>query len=295
MKVLYPVLLGLFAGVIGPDAVNASLGHHPARTLLHGKIHDIDTRDHARSRVAFVHIADWPVGDLTGTDSVPDLNMLATVNLHLYCQRHGYDYIRYVVPAPVDRKAHWLQPMYVSHVIKHYEITVMLDFDVFLRDDSLPLPDLLAKLGFRDDTLVLQALDPFAGHNMITLPNGTRTVQGNAGFMVFRQHDRVLKMIQDWLTCPDLIPGCNFTTHEHFVEQDAWNLFIRPKFTSKELVLVPCDLANGYGFGEFSECSGRFVSHWWLAKWELSELLRAKLLKHYVAQQLEAVTVRSHV
>ncbi|KAL3132135.1 hypothetical protein ABBQ32_008745 [Trebouxia sp. C0010 RCD-2024] len=255
--------------------------HH----LASGKI------PHSRHHVAFVHVSDAPVMSPAATaKGEADLDTLATLNLRLYCERHGYKYIRLVVPSVPDRSGVWLKPMYISTVIREFAITVLMDFDVLLRNDDIPLFDLLNQLGFKEDTLILQALDPVDEAkdppNSVIWADGSRVQQANTGFMVFRQHDRVLDILQTWTRCPDDIEGCSFSKHGSFRDQLAWNQFIRPNLTNTELVLAPCETANGYGFGAYPECRGEIVSHWWLSKSELVDLLRAKLLNHYVTQDI---------
>lgn len=49
--------------------------------------------------------------------------------------------------------------------------------------------------------------------------------------------------------------------------QGVYNTFIRPSLAPEELLVLPCDEANGHegsGYpGLPSNCSGRFVSHYW--------------------------------
>lgn len=250
---------------------------------------------HSRSNIAFVHISDAPVVSPDATAEA-ELSMLATLNLRLYCERHGYKYIRLVVPPVPDRSGVWLKPMYISTVIREFAITVLMDFDVLLRNDDIPFSDVLNQLGFKEDTLILQALDPVDEAkdppNSVMWADGSRVQQANTGFMVFRQHDRVLEIVQTWTRCPDEIDGCSFSKHGTFRDQVAWNQFIRPNLTNTELVIASCETANGYGFGAYPECTGEIVSHWWLAKAELAVLLRTKLLNHYINQDIINIAAR---
>lgn len=56
-------------------------------------------------------------------------------------------------------------------------------------------------------------------------------------------------------------------THAPLLLQGVYNAFIRPTLAPEELLVLPCDEANGHegsGYpGLPSNCSGRFVSHFW--------------------------------
>ncbi len=61
-----------------------------------------------------------------------------------------------------------------------------------------------------------------------------------------------------WRTCSSI---------GHLRLQGVYNVFIRPTLAPEELLILPCDEANGHegsGYpGLPSNCSGRFVSHFW--------------------------------
>lgn len=97
--------------------------------------------------------------------------------------------------------------------------------------------------------------------------------------MVFRASRRAAQIVRTWLACPRAIRRCReWRLHAHY-EQSAFNIFIRPMLAPGELVLLPCEEANGYPKVEQQwrcKSAGATVNHYWGDKPALDSKLHAE-------------------
>lgn len=87
-------------------------------------------------------------------------------------------------------------------------------------------------------------------------------------------------IVERWLRCPDDVPECDGSRHYWPCDQGAWNTYIRPTLHPGQLVLVPCAEANGFPDAPSSHSGGtcmggQYLSHYWIEKFRLQELLDA--------------------
>ncbi|KAL4420318.1 hypothetical protein ABPG77_010223 [Micractinium sp. CCAP 211/92] len=148
------------------------------------------------------------------------------------------------------------------------ELLLFLDLDVMITDFRMALLDLLDRWGFKDHHLIAQPIDPGFPWDTVHLPNGTDDVALNTGFMFLRDRPRTRQLVQQWQRCPLVDKFCEWALDTWWsCEQGVYNVFIRPTLAPEELLILPCDEANGHegsGYpGLPSNCSGRFVSHFW--------------------------------
>ena len=210
----------------------------------------------------------------------------------LYTRLQGYSY-HFVV----DRRVHgpqgtphsptWLKAHNLLPFLLKCDLVMLLDFDALISDLSVPLEDKLAAWNFTERTLAMQALDPDVEWNYMDLEDGSRALNGNTGFMIFRgKNDKVQQLVRHWSDCPEAVPGCEVYRTLGTTDQAAWNLFVRPLFAAEEITFVPCDEANGHhGVPANSySCSGKYVSHFWNAKEHLHDVLQSRLLTFFASK-----------
>jgi hypothetical protein len=99
----------------------------------------------------------------------------------------------------------------------------------------------------------------------------------NAGFVVAHNIPRTHEILKAWSTCPDELreefKGCARWKKPWPAEQAAFSEYIRYLFNEpNDLNEIPCDEANGFP-GSDTECSGRFVRHFWTNKPQSKEIV----------------------
>ena len=228
------------------------------------------------------------------SDTTPDLgsppadyytaSMLWTF---LYAKLHGYTYNliidkREYGPEDARERHTWLKAHNLGPYLENCDTVVVLDLDAVFTELSVSLEDKLVEWNFTDRALVLQALDPDSADrvNYIELADGRQQLNGNTGFMVLRgRNAKVQSLVKYWADCPEAVPGCEEHRNSLFSDQAAWNVYVRPQLTDDELILLPCDEANGHdgAIAPAYGCSGKFVSHFWNAKGYVSEYIWKKL------------------
>ncbi len=168
-------------------------------------------------------------------------------------------------------------------VSQEYDLVVLLDADTYFMDWNVPLTTLMHHWGFDKQTLFMSAVDPGPPEpgniNSLLDVNGTRVVMLNIGFSVWRNAPKMLNLMDQWASCTTNITGCDIYFSGMWRDQTAFNVFIRPQLTDKELLILPCDDANGGNFTDNGNCTGRHVSHFWLAK----EQVQAKMAAEFEA------------
>lgn len=217
-----------------------------------------------------------------GFDSATDNGML---DMSLYCAMHGYTYMRAVFQPPTDRVWGYGKAKAMKIALHHVDILVTVDFDVAFVELTMPMEDLLLRWGFASaEHLVLAAEEPKTEINeFISLEDGVEKSQLNlnVGFMVLRNHSKVLESLDVFETCVESIPECAaYQGGSNFPHQTAWNKFVLPMFSDDEVVRVPCGEANGHRpeWGENFGCEGTHVHHAGLQKLRLYEMVRDRLL-----------------
>ena len=209
------------------------------------------------------------------------------LDLSSYCEQHGYTYLRAVFPPPDDRMWGWSKADIIRQALQDFELLVICDFDVTVVDSSRPIETALSDWGFLPSHLLLAAEEPDRPYNKWT----SSTAGGvdiehanlNIGFMVLRNHQKVLDSLQLFSTCLETIPGC-----EHYrygktsnPDQAAWNIFILPTFLPSEVLRAPCSEANGYAeaWGRNDGCEGSVIHHAWQAKQHMADFIKARLMQ----------------
>ena len=210
----------------------------------------------------------------------------AMLDLSMYCEQHGYIYMRAVIARPEDRMWGYAKAQAIKEALQQVQLLVVCDFDVAIMDATQPIESILAGWGFTHTQLVMAAEDPDRLSNKWqSNETGTPTLKLNLniGFMALRNHEKVLDSLELFSKCIDLIPGCDRHRWEgDFPDQSAWNIFILPTFLPQEILRAPCNEANGYS-GSFKlgndHCEGLIVTHAWNAKNQLASVIRTRLLR----------------
>lgn len=206
------------------------------------------------------------------------------LDMSLYSAMHGYTYLRVAFEPPNDRMWGYGKAIAIKHALQLVDILVVVDFDVAFMDLSTPLEDLLLRWGFKSEQLVLAAEDPQTPMNTWTaMEDGEEKthLNLNIGFLILRNHPKVIKSLDTFAKCVDDVPECEaYRSGGSFPDQTAWNKFVLPIFTADEVIRAPCDEANGYraDWGENFGCQGTFVHHAWLEKYRLFEFVRDRLM-----------------
>lgn len=237
-----------------------------------------------KERIAFVQISDF-LSTLPPQSSILLQNLtladVATIHLSIYCQLHGYDYVR-VIDESHEKHGVWTKVKHLPAILQRYDLIIFLDFDAYIVNISLPITALLDQWNFRSTSLILQAFDPDGPDNYVTDATGARVLNLNTGFMVLRNHPKTILLLQQWYACTETIPECQQYTSKN---QPAWNIWFRPQLIKdEELVAIPCGDANGgvvdgrFICGDHS-CIGKYISHLWTEKEEAKRILTSWLLR----------------
>ncbi|PSC68339.1 Galactosyl transferase [Micractinium conductrix] len=231
-------------------------------------------RSPAPADVCILHTSNYELGD----NDLADSSMYAWGQ---YAERHGYRYIRMLVQPTAPPKAPkgmvrcsiiWRKVEAVARLLPQCPLLLLLDLDVVMVNASMPLDVLLQRWGFGERNLVLQPEDPGFPRDWVEWPDGSRHISGNTGLLLFRRHPRTAEIVEQWGACPREVPGCREVLRGFPCEQGVWNRFVRPTLRPGELVLAPCDEANGYPGARIdhlqqdANCTGRFIRHYWYYK-----------------------------
>ncbi|KAF2096310.1 hypothetical protein NA57DRAFT_42756, partial [Rhizodiscina lignyota] len=205
------------------------------------------------------------------------------LNHYLYSKIHGYDYkFIHTTPYP-DRDTPWSRIPALSSLLKEYDLVVSVDIDVIFPQLHIPYEWLLNIWGVTADTAIALPTEPFMkGWNGSKDRKGRRN--DNAGFMTLQKVPRVQEMLKKWVDCPVKRKACAHFKHRWPAEQGAFNEFIRYEYWDI-IREIPCDDALGYP-GMNSNCHGRLVSHYTLAKKHVKEAAQTALA-YGVMQQLQ--------
>jgi len=194
-----------------------------------------------------------------------------------YAARHGLTYRLVSVPGMDRYHARYFMKHYVTQRILEQDETdflVVLDFDVMVSDFDQDIRCLLEQWGYscEEDAggktpLFLQAQDPhFNPFQWNEWPNGTRVLNVNTGFMVIRNSPRTRDLWGQYIaTCT-----ANQTNWGNiwFWDQGYWNKDIRWRMKEHEMVVLPCEQANGFRWVVNHEpgwgCGGRYITHGWM-------------------------------
>ena len=146
-------------------------------------------------RIAFVHIGFSGFGE-----DYNSLHDVASLDVSLYCQRHGYSYVRLVGQPPPDRYWGYLKFPLMRKVLEEYPLAIFMDYDIFMPNTEARIEPILASWGFQSpQNLILQAEDPDIPYNVLykLLGNNddyTKTVNLNIGFSVMRNNPKVMML-----------------------------------------------------------------------------------------------------
>lgn len=178
---------------------------------------------------------------------------------------HGYDYKFMRSPAYADRWNTWVKVPMIKKQLETHDIVVFMDTDAEFNVPTIPLEWLLNYWQLKESHLVAMAVDPDASWNKDSFGN----LLLNTGFVVAQQSERTQEMFKDWAECPEetKYPGCGKWKTELFHEQRAFGQYLRYEYNRTDDILVlPCDEANGSPQAHNSGCSGRFMRHYWIEK-----------------------------
>ena len=132
--------------------------------------------------------------------------------------------------------------------------------------------------------------------NYMAALDGAQQLNANTGFMILRgKNTKVHQLVNFWSQCVEQVEGCDAYRSNDFMDQSAWNKYVRPQFGDQELILLPCSEANGYS-GESTEtfgCTGRFVSHHWDTKERVAILVKEKLLEAMTKELTSLVRLKN--
>ena len=242
-------------------------------------------------QIGFAHFGYSDVDQrlIDGTYDFSSILENAMLDLSSYCEQHGYTYMRVVFSRPEDKMWGYGKALAIKAALQEVQLLVVCDFDVAVADFHVPLEGILAGWGFTSAHLVLAPEDPDRPYNQWSREeDGAAAVHTNLniGFMVLRNHEKVMDSLELFDKCVDIVPGCGeLRWGEIFPDQTAWNKFILPTFLPSEVLKAPCNESNGYNhaFGNNDGCEGLLVSHAWTAKPQLGEMVRARILHRLYA------------
>eukprot|EP01040_Poterioochromonas_malhamensis_P007892 gene7892-8532_t len=214
---------------------------------------------------------------------------LSHLSAYFYARRHGYDYVRVIVPDEfmfyVDHHGAWaknyaLEQVLQSPNVKYYDYIVIIDSDAVFMEPAIKLEAKMQEWAV--DLPNWRSVDIFA-------PNDTEASVGlvypfdglrrniNTGFQIWK-NSPLLKVINDeWIRCPEIIDEeCEFWNQKWGFDQGAFNYmkYYFQQHYNLQLQIIPCSEANGFpsyisnyhveeGEKGNQNCSGEFVSHFW--------------------------------
>ncbi len=214
---------------------------------------------------------------------------LSHLSAYFYARRHGYDYVRVIVPDEfmflVDHHGAWaknyaLEQVLQSPNVKDYDYIVIIDSDAVFMQPEIKLETKMQE--WTVDFPNWRSVDVFA-------PNDTEASVGlvypfdglhrniNTGFQIWK-NSPLLKVINDeWIRCAEIIDEeCEFWNQKWGFDQGAFNYmkYYFQQHYQLQLQIIPCSEANGFpsyisnyhveeGEKGNQNCSGEFVSHFW--------------------------------
>lgn len=194
------------------------------------------------------------------------------LSAYLYCQKHGYRYLRVQDTLQTNAAHHWLKPRGLNYTLAlddNFDYVVMLDADVVIMQPDVPITDMFKKWGFDNPAQIVAAPDETDMPNSWMVYNGRRFKQVNTGFMVWRNGQRAREAARAWSTCFDNSSSPCFQFRNRWAfDMGGFNTFIRHDLLRpEELVVIPCGDANGFPSeltGKNNHgCGGKFASHFW--------------------------------
>ena len=207
-----------------------------------------------------------------------------------YASRHDYSYLRIVdttgtAYSPGSGRAYlhgvWSKAKHLQRVLTDFELVVLVDIgDVFVPNPSIPFTKMLKEWGYDDETLVVGYTDPRV---CFTVQNATFTDYNcapsemsdprirmmNTGFMVFKNHPKVFRLLKQWYTCRDpILRGADWVedscsnfkpTGSTWLTQPVWNVIVRPQFENGELLILGCEFVGNGPLDGY--CTGKHIWH----------------------------------
>ena len=241
--------------------------------------------------ICFVHLTNRHI------DWRPENNSLYQTSMYHvfdYTRRHGYSYLRVVDTSgtayrPGSGKAYlhgvWSKAKHLQRVLAMFELVVLVDIgDVFFPDLNKPFTDMLQEWQYDSETtLVIGYTDPrvcfkvqsnnFTDYNCAPDEMHDPNIRMmNTGFMVFRNHPKVHRLLHEWYSCrdpllrvgepvDDLCTGFNpgNPAVPNWLTQPVWNVLIRPQFLAGELLVLSCEFVGNGPLDTY--CTGKHVWH----------------------------------
>lgn len=225
------------------------------------------------------------------------LSHLSDAYWETYARLHGYEFIRvHLASKVIGPYVNWnvIKAHLVVKFLKHFDYLVLLDTDVVINVLEQSIICLFERWNFTaGGASVLAALDPNQPKNIAADVKGVEGVWQNTGFMVFKGTARGREIAAKW---DDEILAHREAWETWPREQLIWHKYVRPLLEPGENIVLACDEANGYGWFSSKnrggdQCKGRFITHAWLAKKRLREILVNRLLHVYAAQAYQQMRV----
>ncbi len=214
---------------------------------------------------------------------MPSLIEMSEISAQSYARIHGYTYRRVYydfaetigfVSCPTWVKVHALWDIMKVDNFQH-EWIVFMDLDVLFRDYKTSLEEKMKEWNggeISPKVKIFMANDP-AGNpaNYQALANGTKVLNTNQGFQIWRNTPENIKLLKEFVDCRKTY--CSEFDNKVFCEQSTFTKYFRFNLPEGALQIIPCDQANGFppyfeneweGVDSHNQgCSGSFVSHFW--------------------------------
>jgi hypothetical protein len=224
------------------------------------------------------------IRDISPAAEVESYSTYSAVFNTWWAVRHGYDYRRVELSAPVGFHSTWAKVKAIYDMLFRYDIVVFFDGDVIVSQPDLGLKDMMQKWGFHERASILMALEP----PMQPEPNGNGT---NTGFIIVRSTPLAKQVFRRLTFCAlgevppgdsDFdVTGCKEYQRSLYHEQTVFNRFLRPLLKEgEEFIISPCEESNGWWTQEL--CKGTVITHAWTGKAEIIPKLKDLMLRHHL-------------
>jgi hypothetical protein len=150
--------------------------------------------------------------------------------------------------------------------LKECKFVLFTEADGIFKELMLPLEWQMNYWNFTKETNIAIASDPLSDLNKDSHGN----MNLDLGFVLAQNTERTFEIWEGWNNCLDdstKFPDCQKWAYNWPAEQGAYSSIIRYKYSEPgDLLIIPCDEANGYPESD-TGCHGTLnYQHYWLKK-----------------------------